>query len=140
MKSRKLSQYMLATTFAFLSSASVFAAEDVKVKLSGKEEVPAVETDASGTAKITIADDHSVTGTIETKKLDGTAAHIHVGAPGENGPPIVTFVKGEDGKWNAPAGAKFNAEQYNAFKEGKLYINVHSTAHKPGEIRGQLKP
>ena len=140
MKSQKLSQALLITTFALLSSASVLAAEDVKVKLSGKEEVPAVETEASGTAKITVADDHSVTGSIETKKIDGTAAHIHVGAPGENGPPIVIFVKGEEGKWNAPAGAKFNAEQYNAFKEGKLYINVHSAAHKPGEIRGQLKP
>jgi len=122
-----------------LSAGSVFA-ETVKVKLTGAEEVPAVQTDASGSAKIEIADDHGLTGAVSTKKIDGTAAHIHVGAPGENGPPIVNLVKGKDGEWLIPAGAKFNAEQLTAFKEGKLYINVHSASHKSGEIRGQLKP
>ena len=30
--------------------------------------------------------------------------------------------------------------QYEAFKAGNLYVNVHSAANKGGEIRGQLKP
>jgi hypothetical protein len=30
--------------------------------------------------------------------------------------------------------------QYKALKAGDLYVNVHSDAHKGGEIRGQLKP
>jgi hypothetical protein len=29
--------------------------------------------------------------------------------------------------------------QYDAYKAGGLYINVHSSEHKSGEIRGQLK-
>ncbi|MFT3931007.1 MAG: CHRD domain-containing protein [Spongiibacteraceae bacterium] len=140
MKSLNLSRSIFVAVLAILSSTSVLAAQDVKVKLSGKEEVPAVETDASATAKISIADDRSVTGSVETKKIEATAVHIHVGAPGESGPPIVTFVKGEGDKWNAPAGAKFNNEQYTAFKEGKLYVNVHSAKNPRGEIRGQLKP
>lgn len=136
------SQKFLVSAFsAFISFAALSAsAEDLKVKLTGAEEVPAVETSASGTAKISIAADHSLSGSISTKKIDATAAHIHVGAAGESGPPIVTLVKGQDGEWNIPTGAKFNAEQYTAFKEGKLYVNVHSAAHKTGEIRGQLKP
>jgi hypothetical protein len=39
-----------------------------------------------------------------------------------------------------PAGAKFTDAQYKAYKAGDLYYNVHSDAHKGGEIRGQLKP
>jgi hypothetical protein len=39
-----------------------------------------------------------------------------------------------------PAGAKLDADQLKAYRAGELYVNVHSEAHKPGEIRGQLKP
>ncbi len=119
----------MALAIAFAVNAGAASSEEVKVKLVGAEETPPVETSASGSGKIVVAADHSVSGSIKTKKIDGTAAHIHVGAPGESGPPIVTLVKGEDGEWNIPTGAKFNAEQYTAFKEGKLYVNVHSDAH-----------
>jgi len=125
---------------ALAAGANAASSETVKVKLSGAEETPAVETSASGSGKISIAADHSLSGSVTTKKIEGTAAHIHIGAPGESGPPIVNLVKGEDGEWKIPADAKLNAEQYTAFKEGKLYVNVHSAEHKPGEIRGQLKP
>ena len=37
-------------------------------------------------------------------------------------------------------GAKLQDAHYQAFKDGKLYINVHSAAHPKGEIRGQIKP
>jgi len=39
-----------------------------------------------------------------------------------------------------PPGSKLTDEQYASFKAGNLYVNVHSTEHKPGEIRAQLKP
>ena len=42
-------------------------AADSKVTLSGKEEVPAVETQASGSGSIKVAADKSVTGSIKTK-------------------------------------------------------------------------
>jgi CHRD domain len=116
------------------------SAEDVKVTLTGAEEVPAVTTEAKGEATITIAKDMSVTGNVKTSGIEGVAAHIHLAEPGKNGPPVVTLTKGEGGTWTTPAGAKLTDDQYKAFKAGNLYVNVHSAAHKSGEIRGQLKP
>ena len=74
----------------------------------------------------------------QQKVVQGTAAHIHVGAPGKNGPVAVPFTKDGD-TYKAPAGAKLNADQMKAFKAGELYFNVHSAANPDGEIRGQLK-
>jgi hypothetical protein len=99
-----------------------------------------VTTSATGKGTIKIAKDKSVSGTIKTTGIEGTAAHIHVGAPGVAGPPIITLTKGADGTWTVPAGSKLTEEQLSDFKSGKLYVNVHSDQHKPGEIRAQLKP
>lgn len=115
-------------------------AEDVKVTLSGAEEVPAVNTAAKGEGTITVGKDGSVTGKVTTTGVEGVAAHIHHAEPGKNGPPVITLVKGDGGTWTTPSGAKLTEEQYKAFKAGHLYINVHSPRHKSGEIRGQLKP
>ena len=128
------------TAAALAVGASAALAKDVKVKLTGAEETPPVTTEASGVALFHIKDDGTVTGHIKTKGIEGTAAHIHVGAPGEAGPPIITLTKGTDGLWKVPASSKLTDEQLAGFKSGKLYVNVHSAAHQPGEIRGQLKP
>jgi hypothetical protein len=130
---------LVAFTVLAAISGSVLAV-DMKVKLSGAEETPPVTTSASGAGTITIAADKSVSGTIKTSGIDGTVAHIHVGAPGQSGPPIITLNKGADGVWSVPPSSKLTDEQYASFKAGNLYVNVHSAEHKPGEIRAQLKP
>jgi hypothetical protein len=113
-------------------------AKDVKVTLSGDNEVPPVKTSATGEGTISIADDGAVSGSVTTKGIQSTAAHIHTGAAGKNGPVIVPFTK-EGDTYKAPAGAKLTPEQMTAFKAGELYFNVHSAANPGGEIRGQLK-
>ena len=132
-------QAFSATALLLLGSAGVFA-KDVKVELSGAEETPPVTTSATGGGTIHIAKDGTVSGSIKTSGIDGIAAHIHVGAKGEAGPPIITLTKGSDGSWSVPAGSKLTPEQLADFKSGKLYVNVHSEQHKPGEIRAQLTP
>jgi hypothetical protein len=123
------------------ASFNVAGAKDLEVTLSGDQEVPAVTTDAKGEGKIKIGADKSVSGKITTTGIEGTMGHIHQGAaPGENGPPIITLEKGADGSWMVPAGSKLTDEQYAAYKAGKLYVNIHSAAHKGGEIRAPLKP
>ena len=110
------------------------------VSLSGDNEVPPVKTTAAGSGTIAVADDGSVTGSVKSTGVAGTAAHIHVGAAGKNGPVIIPLTKGADGEWAVPPGAKLSAEQMKSYKAGDLYVNVHSDANKGGEIRAQLKP
>ena len=124
---------------AWDSTKSVFTGDNVT--LSGAEQNPPVTTSASGSGTITVKDDKSVSGSIKTAGVVGTAAHIHVGAKGKNGPVAIGLTKGSDGNsWSVPAGAKLSDAQYNSYKAGELYVNVHSAANKGGEIRGQLKP
>jgi hypothetical protein len=111
----------------------------MNVKLSGAEEVPAVQGSGSGSGTITINDDGSVSGSVTASGFTPTAAHIHEGKAGANGKVIVPFTK-EGDKFSAPAGAKLTPDQLKAFKEGDLYVNIHSAAHPGGEVRAQLKP
>lgn len=130
----------LAAALSILFFATgVALAEDVKVSLSGDHEVPPVKTGASGTGTITINADKTVSGSIGTKGINATAAHIHEGAPGKNGNVAVPLTKNGD-TFAVPAGAKLTDAQYKAFQAGDLYVNVHSAAHPDGEIRAQLKP
>lgn len=142
MTKNRASQMVGGTLLAMSMIAVSFAvrAEDVKVTLTGAEEVPAVTTDAKGEGTITVNKDMTVSGKVTTTGVEGVAAHIHLAEPGKNGPPVVTLTKGADGSWSTPPGAKLTEEQYKAFKDGHLYVNVHSAKNKGGEIRGQLKP
>jgi CHRD domain len=130
---------LLVAAILTASSGSAMA-KDVKVTLSGAQETPPVTTSASGTGAIKVAGDKTVSGSVKTTGIDGTAAHIHVGAPGQSGPSIITLEKTADGVWSVPASSKLADDQYASFKAGNLYVNVHSAEHKPGEIRAQLKP
>ncbi len=109
------------------------------VTLSGANEVPAVSTSAAGTGSVTVGRDRSVKARITVTGMNATAAHIHSGAAGANGPVIVPFTKSGDNTFVAPDGAKMTEEQYEAWKAGRTYVNVHSAANPGGEIRAQLK-
>lgn len=109
-----------------------------RVTLSGANEVPATTSTASATANVNVASDGTVTGTITTTGMTPTAAHIHMGAAGTNGPVIVPMVQNGD-VFTFPAGSKLNETQLAAYKAGNTYVNVHSAKNPGGEIRAQLK-
>ncbi|HWI38010.1 MAG TPA: CHRD domain-containing protein [Burkholderiales bacterium] len=110
----------------------------MKVNLTGAEEVPPVSTQAKGSGTFRVADDGTVTGSVTTEGVSGTMAHIHQGAKGQNGPVIVPLTKNGD-TYSVPEGRKLTPAQMDALKAGNLYVNVHSNAHKGGEIRAQLQ-
>lgn len=128
---------LIAGTLA--GGAGIVTAGEIKVNLSGDQEVPPVQTSASGSGTITVEDDKSVKGKITISDIKATGAHIHEGAAGKTGSDIIALKKTGDNEWSVPPGAKLTDAQYDAFKAGGLYINVHSDANKAGEIRGQLK-
>jgi CHRD domain len=131
---------VVAASVLLAAGWGVAGAATVRLTLSGTHEVPPVKTMARGSGVITVAPSGAVSGKIATRGIKGTMAHIHEGAPGMDGPPIISLVAGAKGTWVVPAGAKLTPHQYQEFLAGDLYVNVHSAAHPGGEIRGQLKP
>jgi hypothetical protein len=120
--------------------AAMYPGNKVEVALIGANEVPALNIATSGSGSFTVGADKSVSGSVTTYGVVGTAAHIHVGAYGRNGPVAIPLIKTSDNTWSVPAGAKFTDEQYEAYKAGETYVNVHSATHKGGEVRAQLRP
>jgi hypothetical protein len=125
---------------ALIGPGGFALAAESPVNLTGSEEVPAVTTSASGSGTITVGEDRSVSGSVTTTGIVGTAAHIHMAAAGQNGPVILPLTKTGDNMWAVPSEAKLTDQQYDAYKAGNLYVNVHSAAYPGGEVRSQLKP
>lgn len=107
--------------------------------LSGANETPANASTATGTGTFSF-DPYTLElrGGVVVSGITGTGAHIHMADAGVAGPIIIPLVLGADGAWVVPPGTFLTAAQFNAFRNGGLYVNVHSTAFPSGEIRGQI--
>src|SRR5919107_218431 len=122
--------------------------------LTGNEEVPPVQTNATAMAEIsayTVAGD-SITYSVKAMNIkDITAGHIHLGKQGENGPIVVTMFKydspmnqvAEQGsitadKLEGPMAGKQLSDLATAMSNGETYANVHTEQNPNGEIRGQI--
>ena len=129
----------LATlTLLFLASANLHAQQPMSISLNGDAEVPPVNTSAKGSGLITVMPDRTVSGSIKVSGFVPTMAHIHQGAVGKNGPPIITLTQNASDSFAVPAGARLTDAQYTGFTSGELYVNVHSAQYPNGEIRAQL--
>ncbi len=127
------------TILAAAYAGPVFS-DEVKVALSGSQEIPPVTTAATGTGTIAVGADKSISGSVTVSGMSATVAHIHDAAVGKNGPIVFPLVRNSDTVWTVPADAKLTDAQYESYRAGNLYFNIHSAAFKAGEIRGQIKP
>jgi hypothetical protein len=68
-------------------------------------------------------------------------AHIHTGARGVDGGPIVFFepASGPGTAWTIVPDGTMPSEHYLNFLNGTTYVNVHTDTFPGGEIRGQLE-
>lgn len=131
---------LISVTLMAPGNAASIRQDKVSVALDGTREVPANVSVAKGNGNFVVADDLSISGSVTTSGIDGTAAHIHEAGVGKNGSVIVKLSKSGADTWDIPAGSKLTGTQYASFKAGNLYVNVHSAAYPAGEIRGQLFP
>jgi hypothetical protein len=129
-----------AVTVLFAGYSGSVLSNEVKVTLSGAQEIPPVTTSATGTGSITVGADKSVSGSVTISGVSATVAHVHEAAAGITGPIIFPLTKTSDTVWSVPAGVNLTDTQYESYKAGNLYFNIHSAAHKAGEIRGQIRP
>ncbi|WP_396611683.1 CHRD domain-containing protein [Haloferax sp. S1W] len=125
-----------------------------RAHLRGDEEVPPVETKAQGQAIVSFDDDISALSykLIVANIEDVVAAHIHCAPEGVNGPVGVTLFEGgpvsksgvlAEGTVTEPdagngCGWESLEDVFDAIERGEAYVNVHTLANLPGEIRGQL--
>jgi hypothetical protein len=131
---------MFIAALALSACASMGGPQTVQVPLTAGQEVPPTNASGSGTGTITVGEDKSVTAKITTKGVAGVAAHIHEAAAGSNGPVIVPMEKRGDNEWSSKGDAKLSDAQFESYKAGRLYFNVHTAQNKGGEIRGQIQP
>lgn len=118
--------------------------EVFEASLEGANQVPEVETKATGNVTVTLqADSIRVQGGFSGLRGEYVASHIHMGSEQENGDPVVPLDPelGDDGlSGNWDETHQVDEEFISALKSDSLYINVHSEEYQKGEIRGQLSP
>jgi CHRD domain-containing protein len=124
--------------------------------MTGSEEVPPKNTKATGTATfVSSTDGSSVAYKIRVASIKGvTAAHIHSGSIGKNGPIVVALFKSTSptGTMNGllsqgtitsanlegPLKGKTISDLIRLINDGTAYANVHTQQNPKGEIRGQI--
>ncbi len=120
--------------------------------LSGDEEVPPVNTQATGIADFSPSNNgDSIDYTITATDIEEvTAGHIHFGIEGQNGPIAATLFEfdspqdevSESGTINSddlmgPLEGMQISDLVDAFNDGNTYANIHTQQNPNGEIRGQ---
>lgn len=121
-----------------VATSTPYADSPISIALTGTAQVPPVVTAATGMVNISVLPNRTVSGRIDTRDMVPTMAHIHEGAVGKNGPPIITLIRIDDNAFAVPADTQLSEAQYTCYQAGKLYVNVHSQAYPNGEIRAQL--
>ena len=129
--------------------------EAFSAMLSGGEEVPPVDTAATGVASFTLEGEESIKYDVNVTGLDKvTAAHIHNAPKGENGEVVATLFKADNPTGQISGnlangtittsnvegqmqGAPFG-DLVKAVETGKTYVDVHTEKNPNGEIRGQI--
>jgi hypothetical protein len=110
----------------------------VSAKLTGSAEVPPVASSASGTVRVTLdPNTGKACWTFSTKKLSGAlTANILRGTPGKTGPSVIRL--GAKFSPKGCTGASKSAISAVVSKPGAYYVNVQTTNHLNGALRGQL--
>ncbi|HYP58558.1 MAG TPA: CHRD domain-containing protein [Beijerinckia sp.] len=129
----------LASPFALSQLAS---AEMIhfKAALDGGQEVPPVNTKGTGSLMATFdTATKKLDWTVDYSGLTGPATGAHFHGPAGMGKNADVLVPASGGKNPISGSATLTNAQAKDLLDGKLYFNIHTSANKAGEIRGQLE-
>ena len=108
--------------------------------LRGSEEVPATDSAATAQASLILSTNRDqIRYRVAFAGLQPTAAHVHRGIAGSNGPvvyPLALAAGSSPGIVEGSFAIDPTGVQDLALRQ--LYVNLHSAAHPGGEIRGQV--
>ncbi|MDQ5869148.1 MAG: CHRD domain-containing protein [Thermoproteota archaeon] len=144
------------TSLILVGATNTYAQnEQFRARLDGNNEVPPVDTPAEGVINFKTKNDMLTWKMNITGITDATGAHIHNGQAGENGDVIVDLLKtskhsdtatGMIMRGNVTASSLQGAMEGKTLEDlktamgnGDTYVNVHTTDHPDGMIRGQVK-
>ena len=112
--------------------------------LDAAQQLADVSSEATGTASFTLTDAGLVFD-VTVEGLTGaiTAAHFHNASAGAEGGVVRTITDDFDGAtahgvWTTEDAEPFTDEMMRELLAGNLYLNIHTAANPPGEIRGQV--
>jgi hypothetical protein len=140
---RKIALSTFVMALALLTYGHLAAAQEMKVtgKLTGAAEVPGPgDPDGSGTVQVTFNPDKGeVCYDMTVAKIDeATAAHIHEGAVGKDGPVKVALDTPKTGSAKGCKTADATLIKTLMANPTDYYVNVHNAAFPKGAVRGQL--
>jgi hypothetical protein len=113
------------------------------VSMSGIQEIPGPgDPDGNGTVEIRVVPTTgSVCWNLYARQIEpATAAHIHRGAAGSAGPPVLTLTTPDgNGRSQGCATVDQQVAREMSVAAQNFYVNVHNGPHPQGAIRGQLR-
>lgn len=116
---------------------------ELDATLTGHQQTPSPgDLDGTGTARVIVeAGQERICWDLAVRGIEpASAAHIHRGAAGSAGPPVVTLTTpGADGRSNGCAAIARELAAEMATIPGNFYINVHNAPYPGGAVRGQLR-
>ena len=115
--------------------------ETYKADLTGAQEPGGGDPQGYGKAEISVSDNtDQICWDINDIQGIGpvTAAHIHKGAPGVNGPVVLTLKMANEGGIKGCTNSSEWKEDSLENNYSAFYVNVHTTEYPNGAIRGQL--
>ncbi len=131
---------VLIVLVVLVSAVSAHGGRPLSAELTGANEVGGGDPDGSGFASVTLNQGlGEVCFEIEVSGISTVvAAHIHTGAAGVNGPPVVNFNPVVNGLSNCVSGVDAELSKDIRQNPALYYVNVHSTEFPGGAVRGQL--
>lgn len=161
MRSQLLIVFLFILSLVLVSTvaAQPTRPENFRTHLSSSEEVPPIDSRATGQAIFQLRGDGLHYKVIVANIENVTMAHIHLAPAGVNGPvvawlypdaPPAQLIPGRfngvlaegvinDSNLVGPLAGMTLADLVAAIRAGNTYVNVHTSQYPAGEIRGQIR-